>query len=78
MIPARVIAVELKTGKIFQAMRSELVAGPAIWDWVEATYANDIPYIGGDVVLEFPTLADFPRSPPARSSVKDADVPPRK
>jgi len=68
MIPARVMAVELKTGKLYQAMRSETLAGVVRWEWIEASFDGDIPYIGGDVVFEFPTVKDFPHTPPARTN----------
>lgn len=69
MIPARVIAVDKSTGKIYQAMRSEMLAASTTWDWTEVSYRSDVPYIGGDVVFEFATLADFPHTPPSRNKI---------
>ena len=79
MIPARVLAIDGKTGKIYQAMRSETLAVPVTWEWIESGFAGDVPFTGGDVVFEVPGgLKDFPRWPPRRSNVGTMDDPDRR
>lgn len=70
MIPARVLAHDPQTGKIYQAMRGEVDARQ--WRWIEVTHEADRPNLKGDVVFAFPGgIATFPTSPPLDAKVHD-------
>lgn len=66
MIPARVLARDLSTGRIFQAMRGER-GDTRRWRWIEVTH-DDKPVLDGDVIFSFPTQEAFPLHAPDQSN----------